>query len=164
MFDIAQHFRRLAEQHFHRHVDRHVIEMGIAQHQMLLLGGLTHHREGTALARAKRGKAIQILHAHRHHVAFLRFTTPDRHRRHARLIIGHGAQLELPAPATVMHQFRQGVGNAARTDIVNTDDGVVLAHPPAGVDDFLRPALHFRIAALHRGEIQILTALAGGHA
>ena len=42
--------------------------------------------------------------------------------------------------------------------------GIVVAHLPAAVDDFLRAALHFRVAALHRIEIQICGIGAGFHA
>jgi hypothetical protein len=36
-------------------------------------------------------------------------------------------------------------------------------HLPAAVDDFLRAPLHFGVAALHRGEVEILAVAAGGH-
>ncbi len=39
-----------------------------------------------------------------------------------------------------------------------------VAHLPAAVDHFLRAALHLRIAALHRIEIEILGIAAGIHA
>ena len=38
--------------------------------------------------------------------------------------------------------------------------GLCIAQRPAAVDDFLRAALHLRVAALHRGEIQIRAAAA----
>ena len=40
---------------------------------------------------------------------------------------------------------------------------VGLALRKTAVDDFLRAALHFRVAALHRGEIEIFLAAAAGH-
>jgi hypothetical protein len=40
---------------------------------------------------------------------------------------------------------------------------VAVAHLPAAVDDFLRAALDFRVAALHRGEIEVFGIGAGGH-
>jgi hypothetical protein len=60
-------------------------------------------------------------------------------------------------------QFRQGVGNAAGTDVMHRQDRIVLAHLPAAVDDFLRAALDFRVAALDRGEIEVFGIGAGRH-
>ena len=42
-------------------------------------------------------------------------------------------------------------------------DRVALAELPAAVDDLLAAALHFRVLALHRGEVQVRGAGAGGH-
>ena len=39
----------------------------------------------------------------------------------------------------------------------------MLTQLPAAVDDFLAAAFHFRVFALHRGEIQVSRAGAGGH-
>ncbi|OQA33963.1 MAG: hypothetical protein BWY57_00871 [Betaproteobacteria bacterium ADurb.Bin341] len=54
-----------------------------------------------------------------------------------------------------MRQFRQGVGDATGTNIMDGKNGVVRPHLPATVDDFLRPTLNFRVAALYRGEIEV---------
>ena len=48
-----------------------------------------------------------------------------------------------------MRQLGQGVGQAARSDIVYGQDGIGLAQLPAAVYDFLRAPFHFGIAALH---------------
>ena len=76
----------------------------------------------------------------------------------------HLAQLEARAAPAAVHQFRQRVGHAARADVVYRQDRIVGAHLPAAVDHFLRAALHLRIAALHRIEIEILGIGAGVHA
>jgi hypothetical protein len=47
---------------------------------------------------------------------------------------------------------------------VNRQNGIVFAQGSATVDDFLNAALDFRVAALHRGEIQILMGTARRHA
>ena len=61
------------------------------------------------------------------------------------------------------HRFRHGVGESARADIVNEFDGIVGAQRAAPVNDFLGTALHLRVAALHRGKIERLTAGAAPH-
>jgi hypothetical protein len=43
-------------------------------------------------------------------------------------------------------------------------DRVVLAALPAAVDDFLAAPLHFRVLALHGGEIEVLLPVGAGHA
>ena len=75
----------------------------------------------------------------------------------------HRAQVKARAPASVVHQFRKGVGQAARTHIVDRQDGVAGAQRPALVDDLLRPALDFRVAALHRVKVQRRSVGTGGH-
>ena len=44
----------------------------------------------------------------------------------------------------------------ARTDIVNGDDRIVVAHRPAAVDHFLAAPFHLGVATLHGGKIEIL--------
>ena len=50
------------------------------------------------------------------------------------------------------HRVRQTAG----TDVVNQQDGIVVTHLPATIDNFLRAALNFRITALHGRKIKIL--------
>ena len=61
------------------------------------------------------------------------------------------------------HGFRHGVGQAARTHVVDELDRVVGAERPAGVDHFLCAPLHLRIATLHRGKIEFFAAGAAAH-
>ena len=62
-----------------------------------------------------------------------------------------------------MHQLRQGVGQATRADIMYRYDRVGVAKLPTTVDDFLATALHFRVAALHRGKVECFVAGAARH-
>ncbi len=73
-------------------------------------------------------------------------------------------QTNAATEAVGIHDFGQCVGQATRADIVNRQDRVDLAQCPAGVDDFLTAPLQFRIGTLHRSEIQLDGAAAGGHA
>ena len=65
------------------------------------------------------------------------------------------ARAEATAAAAVVDQFRQGVGQAAGTDVMDEADRVALAELPAAVDHFLATSLHFRVVALHRGEVEV---------
>ncbi|MCY1501904.1 hypothetical protein D9M68_359910 [compost metagenome] len=157
------HARRLAEQHVERHVHRLVAEVAVGDGQVLLLGGLADHRERAALALADGLEGFEVGGVHRHDIAFLRLVAPDFQRAHARLVVRYRTQLEAAAAAAVVDQFRQGVGDAAGADVVDELDRVVLAHLPAAVDDLLAAALHFRVLALHRGEVEVGGAGAGRH-
>src|SRR5690606_26377099 len=106
----------------------------------------------------------QALGRDREHVALLRLVAPDLARAHARLLDVHLAQLEARAQTGRIGQLRHGVGQAARADVVDGQDGVALALLPARVDDFLAAALDLGVAALYRGEVQIGGVRAGGHA
>ena len=157
------HARRLAEKHFHRQIHGLVVEVGIAQLQMMLLGRLTNHGIRAALATAQGIEQIQVFRRNRHHVTFLGFVTPDLQGRHPRLITGNIPELKLATTATVLDQLRHGIGQAASSHIVNKADRVFLAHLPATVDNFLTTAFHFRVIALYRGKIQILVTGTGVH-
>ncbi len=102
MLDVAQHLRRLAEQHVHRQVDRGVVEMGVAHDQALLGGGGADHREGRTLTLTDALEQLQLLGRDGEHVTFLRFVAPDLHRRHAGLVVRHCAQFEAPAASGVV--------------------------------------------------------------
>ena len=66
--------------------------------------------------------------------------------------------------AAVRDDLGHRVRQAAGADVVDHQDRDCVAQRPAGVDDFLRAALHLRIAALHRGEVELLAARAAAHA
>ncbi len=63
-----------------------------------------------------------------------------------------------------MRKFGQRIRQSARAYVVYRQDRIRVGELPAAVDDFLRAALHFGVAALHRIEIQVLGICAGGHA
>ncbi len=162
------HLRRLAEQHVHRQVDRR-IGRGVARHgavghdQVFFGGGHADGSERATLTRAQRGELGQAFLGHAQHVAFLRFVAPQLHRRQRRIVGGHLAQIDDAADIRVVQQFGDGIGQATGTDVVEELDRVVGAHRHAAVDDLLAAAFHFRVVALHAGEVQVLGAFAGGH-
>ncbi len=73
---------------------------------------------------------------------------------------GTSRKLDVPAPLAVRDDFGHRIRKAAGADVVDHQDRVVRTHRPAAVDDFLGAALHLRIAALHRGEIELFAARA----
>ena len=149
---IALHFGRLAQQHIHGHIDRLVD--GIGHHQLALFGGHTDDGKGATLALAQGFKFRQRLGCNRHDIALLRFIAPNLFGRHARFFQRHFRQIKARATASVVHQFRKGVRNTARADIVYRQNRVGHAAQIALGDDFLRTALNLRVAALYRIKIQ----------
>ena len=98
----------------------------------------------------------------RQHVALLRFVAPELHRAHAGLVARNRAQLDLGAAVAVVDDLGHGVRQAARADVVDRGDRVVVAERPARVDDLLRAPLHLGVAALHGCEVEL--GLAGAAA
>jgi hypothetical protein len=145
------------------HIHRLVAEVIVLHRQLAVAGGGADHGKGAALAFAQGAELVQARRRDGQHVALLGLVAPDLARRHARLFRGHGAQVEGRAAAGAVGQFRHGVGNAAGADVVDRQDGIVIPHLPAAVDDFLGAALDLRVAALHRGEIEVGGIGAGGH-
>ena len=123
--------------------------------QLIFADGMTQHGERATFAITQFLEFHHAFERDRQHIALLRFVAPDLHRRHAALFAGNRAQFEFRALAATMHQLRQRIGDAPRSDVVDGEDGIVVAHLPAAVDDFLCAALHLGVAALHRIEIQI---------
>ena len=160
----ARHFGRLAQQDRKRHIHGIVFEFLVMHHQPVIGNGMTQHGKRAAFAHAYRLKLGQSFRRNRQHIALLRFVAPDLHRRHAALFRRHFAQFKMRTASAAMHQLGQGIGDAARAHIMNRQDEVVGAHLPATVDDFLRAALHLRVAALHRIKVQIFRIGAGIHA
>ena len=62
-----------------------------------------------------------------------------------------------------MNELGKSVGQAARTDIVNSQYRIRCAQLRATIDDFLGAALHFGVATLHRIEVEIRGIGARGH-
>src|SRR5690606_28103367 len=130
---------------------------------MRFFGGITHYGIRSAFAGTDGVEFRQIFLSHRQYVTLLGFVRPDGQRAHARLVVRYVTQFEFAATAAVVHQFREGVGNTARADVVNKGNRVVIAQLPAAVDHFLTTAFHFRVFALYGGEIQIGIGLARRH-
>ena len=169
---IALHLRGLAEQQIHRHVDGavlrgdgiHVAAFGAVGHdQAFFVGGDADRRERAAFAFAQGAEFGQMLRRDAEHITFLRFIAPQLHRRQRGIIAGHFAQIDDAALVGIVQQFRDGVRQTAGTDVVHEADRVGRAAREAAVDYFLATPLHFRVVALHRGEIERFRTLPGRH-
>ena len=163
MSHVTGHARGFAEYDFEIDIYRMVMKMTVAHLQMSGLGRFAQDCKRTALTLAHRLKFVETPGWDRQHITFLGFIAPDFSWRHAGLFGRHGAQLETPAPAAAVYQFRQRIGQPARADIVYRQNWIVRTHLPAAVNNFLGTTLHFRIAALHRIKIQVSGVGAGGH-
>ena len=58
-------------------------------------------------------------------------------------------QDEVPATTGAIHQFGQRIGESTGTDIMDGPDRILGAQGTTTINDFLRPTLHLRVAALH---------------
>ncbi len=111
---FTQHLRGFTKEHGHLKINRRAAdvvsgEKFICQHQSLLFRRRAEHRDRTTLPRAHGLKSGEPCLLDRQYIAFLRFVTPELHRRHARLRIRHGAQLQARPSVRPMHELRQGV-------------------------------------------------------
>ena len=159
----ARHLRRLAEQHLDRQLHGRIAEVRVVHLQQAVRRGVADDGEWTTLTRAQCGELVDTLRGQHQHIAFLAFVAPQLERRHARLVVQDAAQIDAAAQVAVGHGFRHGIRKTTGAHIVDEQDGVCIAQRPAGVDDFLRAALHFRVATLHGGEVQVGAARAAVH-
>ena len=159
---IAVHFRRFAQQHIHGHIHGRLMPF-VFQHQLALIGGHANDCKRAALAFAKGGELRQRLWRNRHHIAFLAFVRPDFFGRQAGFFEPDGAKIKACAPACVVGQLGESVGQTARAHIVDGEDRVVGTLRPAMVDNLLRPALDLGVAALHRVKVEVGGVGARGH-
>ncbi len=113
------------------------------------------HGKGATLTLAESLELRQRFRRDRHHIAFLALVAPDFLGRKAAFLERDGAQVELRAAPGVVHEFGEGIGQAAGAHVVDGQDRVGRAQLGALVDDFLGPALDFRVAALHRIEVKL---------
>ncbi len=160
---VAVHLGGLAQQHVQRQIDGVVVKVIIRESEMLLFGGGTDDGIGCTLALAQGLEQRQLVLGDGQYVTLLGFVAPDLQRAHARLVIRDGTQIETAPAIAVAHQLRHGVGEAAGAHVVNKDDGVVVPQLPAAIDHLLAAALHLRVVTLHRGKVEILGGLTGGH-
>ena len=163
-FDVALRARRLAQQHLEIHVDRTIGEQWIVHDQALAGGGAAHDGIRAALAPAEGLEHRELLRIDREHIALLRFVAPDLQRRHSRRFRGHRAQVEHRTAAGAVHDLGQGIRQATRAHIVDGEDRTAGAQGAAAIDNLLATALHLRVAALHRVEVEVGAVGAGVHA
>ena len=151
---VAMHSREIAEQGRHRHGDRRGVESGVVHLQMPVPRRFSDLRPRTALALAQRGELGDAARVDGEDVALLGLVAPDLERRHSGIVAGNGPQLDPSAPSGAVDQFGKCVGQPPGADVVNGENRIVGAELPAPVDDLLAAALHLRVLALHRREIE----------
>ena len=159
--DVALHAGRLAEEDFDVHVDRAVAEVRVLEDEALVAAGDADEGDGAAFALADGFEKRAVLLADGEHVALLCLAAPDLHRVHRLLLVVDEAEVEVGAG--VLDDFGAGVGKAAGADVVDGEDGVLVAHRGAGLDDLLGAAFHFGVAALDGVEVEGLVVGAGRH-
>ena len=120
---------------------------------MTVVGRRTDYRKRAAFAFADGAEGVQIFFQNRQHITLLRFVTPNLQRIEAVFFQRYFAQLEYRAASGIVDEFGEGVGQAARADVVDGDNRVFVAKLPAAVDHFLRAAFDFGVAALHGVEV-----------
>ena len=96
-----------------------------------------------------------MLRQNRQHIALLRLIAPDFTWRQAGFFQLDFRQIKNRTFFRAVNNLREGIRNTARADIVDRQNRVVRAELPAAVDDLLRTALDFRVAALHRIKIEL---------
>ena len=121
---------------------------------MTVVGRRTDYGKRAAFAFADGAEGIQIFFQNRQHITLLRFVTPNLQWVEAVFFQRYFAQLEYRAAAGIVDEFGEGVGQAACADVVDGDNRVFVAELPAAVDDFLRAAFNFGVAALYGVEVQ----------
>ena len=153
---FALHPGRLSEQKRHRNIDSIITQKAIGQDQLLVLGGITHHRIRAALPRTESVEVHQAFRINGQNVTLLRFIRPNLHRGHSRLVDEDFTQFKASAAPRIMNDFRDCIGQSPGPHVVDGENRCCLTQCVAAIDDFLAPPLHFRVFALNRGEIQIL--------
>ena len=152
---IAQHARRFAQQHTHRHID-HTLAIAAFDDQVGIVGNTADHRIRAALASCNPIKRGDVFRCNSECVALLRLVAPDLERAHATLFDRDVGKLDAGTAPGLIGKLRHRIRQTAGADIVNRQDGVTSPQRPAAIDDFLRSTLHFRIPALNRIEIELL--------
>jgi hypothetical protein len=144
---VPLHARRAAEQVRDGHVDDALAGAPVGDGEPAVVGRLADNRPGAAFAAGERDERVQRALLEGEDVALLGLVAPDLERRHAGLVARHAREVD--ASAAGREDFRHRVRQPAGADVVDHQDGVSLAHRPAGVDDLLGAALHLGVAALH---------------
>jgi len=92
--DVFEHLRGLAEQDAHFHVDRVVFEVGVFEHELVVVGRFANDGDGAALAFAESLEGVDAVGHDGHDVALLGFVAPDLHGRHGGVFVVNVAQVE----------------------------------------------------------------------
>ncbi len=163
MANVAMHARGFAEQHAHRHVDRERAA-GAVDHQLTVVSDAADHRVRTALAPRDPIERRELVGRDRQRIALLRLVAPDLERTHSAFLDGNVGEHDASAALGLIREFRHCIRQAAGAHVVNRQHRVMCAEPPTTIDDFLRAALHLRIAALDRIEIELFGVHSGIHA
>ena len=156
-------FRRFAEQNVQRQIDRVVGEQIVAYFQMTVVGRRADYGKRATFAFADGAEGVQIFFQNGQYITLLRFVTPNLQWVEAVFFQRHFTQLEYRAATGIVDEFGEGVGQAACADVVDGDNRVFVAKLPAAVDDFLRAAFDFGVAALYGVEVQRGVVRAGVH-
>ena len=143
---VFEYLRGLAEEDSHFHVDRVVLEVGVFEHELVVVGRFADDGDGAALTFAERFEGFDAVGHDGHDVALLGFVAPDLHGAHGGVFVVNVAQVE--ASSGGFDEFGQAVGKSASADVVNGKHGVVRAEGDATVDHLLTTAFHFWVAAL----------------
>ena len=130
---------------------------------MAVVGRRADNGKRAAFAFADGAEGVQIFFQNRQHITLLRFVAPDLQWTEAVFFQRHFAQLEYRAASGIVDELGEGVGQAACADVVDGDNRIFVAELPAAVDDFLRAAFDFRVAALYGVEVQRRIVRAGVH-
>ncbi len=94
-FDIAEHFRRFAEDDLKFDVDRVVVEMLVVEGQVAVARGFADDGDRAALALTQTEEEVEMLRLDAQHVTLLGLAAPDFHRAHRGLFVVDLAQPEL---------------------------------------------------------------------
>ena len=189
---VAVHLRRLAEQHVHRQVDRQFFpplrrsgEGRWAESPTCVEVSLPFHGRGganacnrppavaprsspvptTANGQRSRAHSGEFSGARRARPArsVLRFVAPKLHRRQRGIVAGHLGQVDHAADVGVVQQF--GIAFDRPPAPTSCTEAMGLPSSPSAAQrssTSWRAPFHFRVVALHAGEIEVLGAVAGG--
>ena len=130
---------------------------------MAVVSRRADHGKRAAFTFADGAEGVQIFFQNRQHITLLRFVAPDLQWVETVFFQRDFAQLEYCAASGIVNEFGEGVGQAASADVVDGDNRVFVAKLPAAVDDFLRAAFDFGVAALYGVEVQRCVVCTGIH-
>ena len=143
-----------AQQNFHGHVDGAGAARAVFEHQIAGLGGDAHHGKRATLAFTHLAKERHQIGVDGQHIALLAFVAPNLFGCQPAFFQRHLPHVEGCTALRAVHQFWKGVADATCAHVMDGQHRVHLAQGPAMVDDLLRAALNFGVAALHGIKVQ----------